>query len=308
MKFTGLLIIAAVLCTQHAVGSMMENNLSRKPSGEMMKTSLKNMYELFKMGQIEDLVNLFARNIDWDATALRSVLGGQYNGRDEVRTMMNRLIAAVDISSFTYEFVEADEGHGTTLSRITMKGKYRNTEKSFVFMENHLCTWRNGQLIKIKLWGDQRDMMKSSTNKIMQLQRDLETAFFARDIGRLKQLAGNVKVDVLTCPDSYPRCGPMKVEDWMKDMQENFHMKFNGNRIVHASEHYLLAEWTMDEYSYIPTGRSLMGHKPEDFRMFNMIACDDKGKLTKWEIHSTPVPSNFLFMETGGSYQMPKNK
>jgi len=284
----------------------MENNLSRKPVGEMMKSTVKNIYELFKDAQIEDVVSSFTCDVQWDATALRGVNGGWFRGRDEVRTMLNNLLAAVDVNGFKYEFVEADEGRGTILSRITMKGKFRNTKKSFVFQENHLFSFENGRCNKIKLWADQREMTDAATNKIMELQRQVEVAFFSGDVSKLTELTGGVKIELLGQDESCCEgCkGPfVTAEEWM-DSLKHFRINFNGNEIIHASDHFILVEWTMDEYTFGPTEQSLLGHKPEDFRMFNMLECDDSGKLKKWQIHSAPVPSQFLFMPTGGSYQM----
>jgi len=272
----------------------------------MMKATVKNMYELWKEGQIEDTVNLFACDVQWDATALRDTPNaGWFRGRDQVRTMMNNFIAAMDMSSFNYEFVEADEGRGTVLSRVTKKGKFRNTQKSFVFQENHLFSFENGRCNRIKLWADQRDMREAATTPIMELQRKLEAALFSSDLKELKKLTGDVKVEMLGDLEACESCkGPLvTVEEWMESLK-HFRMSFNSNQIIHASDHYILVEWTLDDYSYLPTEKSLMGHRPEDFRMYNMLACDGKGKLTKWQIHSAPVPSTFLFMPTGGSYQM----
>jgi len=274
---------------------------TKRTSADMMKQTTRTVYEMYKNGQMEDVVMMMDKDITWDFSASR-VPGGVYRGRDQIRQSYMNHMADLEMTSYTYDILEADEGRGTVLVHVEMKGKMRKTGKSFHFQGYNLLRFENGIIKYMKCWGNERDMVKASMTPAMETFEKIEKAFFSGDMDTLRTVTGKAKITALGNTVD-PAVGVWTHEQWMEKVQM-FYWEYTSMEVIHATKNRVMVAYTANHWGIKETGQSLMGHKPEDFRFYVHMETDDSGTLKAMELHMTPQPSEFLFARPSGGASM----
>jgi len=271
-----------------------------KTHREMMKRTISSMYELFGTGQIESLAQLLDKDARLDCTAYLDYNPGRgmFFGRSEIREWFSERRAAVEFSSFKWQISEVDEARGTVLVQKTIQGKYRSTGKSFTFPGFDMMSFRNGQIYRMKFWGDDREMAHASKTPACEAAFKLTRAFFEKDMATMQKLMGNAKMTFHGASID-PKVGNWSLAQWMEAMKK-YEYQYTARKVIFQSKNHVIIEERCSHWADAETGQSLMGHRPEEFRMYHHLLTDDQGKPRELQMHMSPTPSGFLHCKPNG--------
>jgi len=267
---------------------------------EMLKRTICTVYELFQNGQIESLSMMLDKEVRLDCNGLcdYNPMRGMFMGRSAIRQWMCEYRSAVELKAYKWEIAEVDEARGTVLVRVMAEGKFRSTEKPFQYHGWDMMTFKNGHLWRMKFWGDDRQFAKASKTPATETAYKVAMAFFQKDMATLKQVVGAAKMKFHSNGVD-PKTGAWTMDQWMELMQR-YDFQYTSRRMVHGSKNHVILEYRCSQWSDAETGQSLMGHRPEFFRFYTHVVCDDAGRLKECEMHMTPQPSGFLFAKPNG--------
>jgi len=272
-----------------------------KTHREMLKRKVDNMYDLFRTGQIENMVSLMDKEarLDCNGWCDYNPMRGVFMGRSAIRQWMCEYRSAVEIQKFEHQICEIDEARGTVLTKVTKQGRFRSTGKQFTYTGWDMCVFRNGRMWRMKFWGDDRQFAKASKTPAVETVYKMVMAFFKQDTTALKQLAGHAHIKFHS-NGMDPKTGTWTMDQWL-ELRKRYDWQYTSRRMVFGSRNHVIIEYTCSQWSDAETGQSLMGHRPEFFRFYMHVVCDDAGRVKECEMHMTPQPSGMLFAKPNGS-------
>jgi len=276
-----------------------------KTHRQMMERTVSTMYELFQTCQIENLVAMMDKEARLDSTAFcdYNPFRGMYRGRSEIRQHFIDYKSAVELSQYRYQISEIDEARGTVLVQVQAHGKFRSTGNGFTFSGWEMLTFRNGHVWRMKFWGDDREFAHASKTPAAVKAYNVAQCFFNKDMAGMKKLCGNAKMKFHS-NGMDPKTGEWSVDQWMQMMQK-YDFQYTSRRMVFGSKNHVILEYRCSHWCDNQTGQSLMGHRPEFFRFFTHVICDDAGNIREYEMHMSPQPSGFLFAKPHGGASKP---
>jgi len=279
-----------------ATGQMMQ-----KCHRQMMERTVQTMYELFQTCQIENMCAMIDQECRLDCTAFcdYNPFRGMYRGRSEIREWLIDHKSAVELKQYRFQVAEIDEARGTVLVQVQTQGKMRSTGKDFSFMGWDLVTFRNGHVYRMKCWGDDREFAKASKTPAIEVACKIAMAFFQHDMATMKKFVGNGKMKFLSNGVD-PKTGEWSLDQWMKLMQK-YDWQYTQRRMLFGTKNHVIFEYRCSHWCDNETGQSMMGHRPEFFRFYHHVTCDDNGGVREIEMHMSPQPSGMLFAKPHGA-------
>jgi len=276
-----------------------------KTHREMMRRTVCSVYELFENGQIENLCQLIDKDARLDCSAFcdYNPMRGMYFGRSDIREWLIERKSAVELKSYKWQICEVDEARGTVLVQLMVQGKFRITEKSFNFNGFDLMHFRNGRIHRMKFWGDDREMAKASKTPATELAFKIAHAFFNQDQATMQKLIGNGKM-AFHGANVNPSVGQWTVQQWMEHVKKH-EFQYTSRRMVFQSKNHVILEYRASHFRIAETGQSLLGHRPEHFRFYAHLMCDDQMRVREYQMHMSPSPSGFLFAKPLGGANKP---
>jgi len=271
-----------------------------KTHREMLRRTVTSIYDLFQTGQIENLVSLIDKEarLDCNAWCDYNPFRGMCFGRGEIREWLTDYRSAVEITKMQYQIIEVDEARGTVLTQVVKQGKHRLTNKPFTYTGWDMTTFRNGRVCHMKFWGDDREYAKAAKTPAIETAYKMSMAFFQKDQAAMKQLCGAAKMKFLS-NSMDPKAGEWTMDQWM-ELMKRYDWQYTQRRMIFGSKNHVILEYKCSQWSDMETGQSLMGHRPEFFRFYVHVVCNDAGKVKEGQMHMTPQPSGFLFAKPNG--------
>jgi len=267
---------------------------------EMMRRNVDTIYDLFQTGQIENLVMLFDKEARMDCNAWcdYNPMRGMFKGRSEIREWLIDYKSAIEVQKIQHQICDVDEARGTVLCQIMMQGKHRVTDKAFTYQGWDLWQFRRGHVYRMKFWGNDQEFAKASKTPAIECAYKLAMAFFSHDKATMQKLMGQAKVKFMSNSQD-PKTGQWTMDQWM-DLVKRYDWQYTSRRMIFGSKNHVILEYRCSQWSDCETGQSLMGHRPEFFRFYTHVVCDDRGAVRECEMHMTPQPSGFLFAKPNG--------
>jgi len=272
----------------------------RNAHREMLTRTVCTVYELFQSQQIEALTMMLDKEARLDTTGFcdYNPMRGMFHGRPEIREYLIQHKSAVELKAYKWEIKDIDEARGTVLVHVKAEGKFRSTDKPFTYHGHDLLQFRQGHLWRMKFWGNDMEFAKASKTPATEMAYQVAMAFFKKDTATLKKLCGQAQMKFHS-NGMDPKTGTWNIDQWM-DLMKRYDFQYTERRLIHGGKNHVMLEYRCSQWSDMQTGQSLMGHRPEFFRFYVHMVCEDNGRLEECQMHMTPQPSGFLFAKPNG--------
>lgn len=276
------------------VNEQKANSLTESP----LAKDMLHLYDLFVAGRIPELITLYTDDCVLDFRGHYAPFDHIYKGLSEIEGLCISFGAATIPRKFVPEIVSIDAGRGAVLVRVNVELEMpASGAKVPQFYEWHSWEWDSGKVRKMTAWNENKTEIETYFKTQAQIMWEkLITMFHKGDFNGVISMCPNTRFQV-TGSKYNPLAGDRSSKEHF-DMFAQLDLEVKSTKWLHVGADYCVQEVKFSKLDFKKTGKSLMGEKPEDFRMI-VQGHFKNGTVERFtEVHM-PEPQEMCFLAPG---------